>query len=149
MKPRLRCKLFFDTRMPQERLRHLWEVLTVLNPTHTYGRLYLRLNIYILASPSLQYCENTLLCFCPRVTASTSAGQGLGGGACVGIWSFQVGRAVVRVELPYKEWNIEKNPGQLPALATTNRSFYQHRLKPEGCQVDSLPGKILINKTKT
>lgn len=34
----------------------------------------------------------------------------------MGIWSFQVGRAVVGVELPYKEWNIERDPGQLPAL---------------------------------
>ena len=46
------------------------------------------------------------------------------------ICSFQVGRAVVGAELPYKAWNIEKDPGQLPAVATTNRSFKHHRLKP-------------------
>lgn len=46
------------------------------------------------------------------------------------ICSFQVGRAVAGVELPYKEWNIEKDPGQLPAVATTSRSLYHHRLKP-------------------
>lgn len=52
----------------------------------------------------------------------------------MGLWSFQVGRAVEGVELPYKEWNIEKDPGQLPALATTNWSLYQHRPKTtEGC----------------
>lgn len=48
----------------------------------------------------------------------------------MGIWSFQVGRVVVGVELPYKELNIEKDPGQLPAVATTSRSLYQPRPKP-------------------
>lgn len=47
----------------------------------------------------------------------------------MGIWSFLVERAV-GVELPYKEWNIEKNAGQLPALTTTFRALYQHRPKP-------------------
>ena len=48
----------------------------------------------------------------------------------MGIWSFQVGRVVVGVELPYKELNIDKDPGQLPAVATTSWSLYQPRPKP-------------------
>lgn len=42
----------------------------------------------------------------------------------MGLWSFQVGRAVVGVELPYKEWNLEKDPDldpdPDPAVATIN-----------------------------
>lgn len=49
----------------------------------------------------------------------------------MGIWSFQVGRAVVRVGFPYKAWNRDTHPGQLPAWATTDASFYQRRLKAE------------------
>lgn len=42
----------------------------------------------------------------------------------MGIWSFQVGRAAMGVELPYKERSIEKDSGQLPALAATKWSLY-------------------------
>ena len=48
----------------------------------------------------------------------------------MGFRRLQVGRVVVGVELPYKELNIEKYPGQLPAVATTSRSLYQPWLKP-------------------
>lgn len=34
--------------------------------------------------------------------------------------------------LPYKDRNRDKDPGQLPAFPTTNRSLFQHQLKVEG-----------------
>lgn len=61
-----------------------------------------------------------------------------------------MGRAVVGVALPYKERNIDKDPGQLPALATTNGSLYQRGLKTrEGCQPSGHSTWEDANKTKT
>lgn len=55
----------------------------------------------------------------------------------MGSWRLQVGVAQARAGrgeggLPYKDRNRHKDPGQLPAFPTTNRSLFQHQLKVGG-----------------
>ena len=102
------------------------------------------LNIYILANSGLSLAE-TLFCFCPRVKASFPSVCRVRRRSLSGHVELSGGKGPRGVELPYKEWNKGKDPGQLPASATTNQSLCQHQLKTtEGCQVGILPGRMPV-----